>query len=105
MNEFEKYPLKIRTSNVLAKLGLNGNEKVVLLSLFMHHKRNYAKRITRISESKFEKDAAIEWELLSKILLGLEKKGWIDIEGKGEYRKYSLNYQLLEQQGLIQMKR
>jgi len=105
MNELEKCALKIKTTSILANQGLNSNEKIVLLSLFMHHKRNYAKKITRISESKFEKDTSIEWESLSQIIDGLQQKELISIEGTGVNRYYRLNYQKLEQQGLIQMKR
>jgi hypothetical protein len=61
MNELEKFPLKIKITSVLANNGLDSNEKIVLLSLFMDHKRKYSKKITRISEDKFEKDTAIEW--------------------------------------------
>ena len=105
MNELEKCALKIKITNVLANKRLDSNEKIVLLSLFMNHKRNYAKKITRISEGKFEKDTAIEWESLSQIIDGLQQKELISIEGTGVNRYYRLNYQKLEQQGLIQMKR
>jgi len=105
MNELEKFALKIKTTNVLANKGLDSNEKIVLLSLFMDHKRKYSKKITRISEDKFEKDTAIEWESLSQIIDGLQQKELISIEGTGVNRYYRLNYELLEQQGLIQMKR
>ena len=104
MNELEKFALKIKTSKFLAKTGLNSNEKIVLLSLFMHHKRNYSKKITRISEDKFEKDTAMDWTLLSRVVQALHQKGLITIEGNGVNRYYRLSYELLEQQGLIQMK-
>lgn len=105
MNELEKFPLKIKMASLLANQVLDGNEKIVLLALFMDHKRKYRKKITRISEDKFEKDTAIEWELLSQVAEGLQQKELITIEGTGANRYYKLNYELLEQQGLIQMKR
>lgn len=105
MNELEKFPLKIKTSKFLAKTGLNSDEKIVLLSLFMDHKRKYSKRITRIREDKFEKDTAMDWTLLTQVVEALQQKELITIEGRGVNRYYRLNYQLLEQQGLIQMKR
>ncbi|UII81504.1 hypothetical protein [Flagellimonas sp. CMM7] len=105
MNELEKFPLKIKMTSVLANQELDGNEKIVLLALFMDHKRKYSKKITRISEDKFEKDTAIDWELLLQVVEGLQQKELIVIEGTGVNRYYRLNYELLEKEGLIQMKR